>query len=87
MTVTIKVWDRPYLNIPESLSKQLRLVDGDEVEVLRWGDAIALKKRHPTAYPRRLRDLAGIVKSSRPRASVDVSQYMTRRGYEYLHVP
>lgn len=87
MTVTVKVWDRSYLNIPEGLSKQLHLVDGDEVEVFRWGNVIALKKRHRTAHPRRLRDLAGIIKSSRPRASVDVSQYMTRKGYEYLHVP
>lgn len=84
MTVTVKVWDRPYLNIPETLSKQLRLVDGDEVEVFRWGNVIALKKRHRTTSPKRLRDLAGLIKSSKAKASVDVSQYMTRKGYEFL---
>lgn len=83
--IRVKVSDQPYLHIPESLSKQLGLVEDDQVEVVQSGYLIALRKPRVVSPPKPLRHLAGLVKSSRPRASVDVAKYMTHRGYESLH--
>lgn len=83
--ITVKVSDQPYLHIPRSLSEEFSLADGDQVEFVRWGDLIILQKSRKTLRPRPLRELAGLVKSSRPKASVDVSKYMTKKGYEYLY--
>ena len=77
--------DQPYLHIPISLSKQLDLVEGDEVEVERSGHLITLRKFCAMSPPHPLRHLAGVVKSSRPKGSVDVASYMTKRGYESLN--
>lgn len=83
--IRVKVSDQPYLHIPESLSKQLDLAEDDQVEVVRSGHLITLRKPRAVSPPRPLRHLAGLVKSSRPQASVDVAKYMTHRGYESLH--
>ncbi len=83
--VTVKISDQFALHIPATLSTQLALVDGDRVELTRWRNLVVLQKVRKASHPRPLRDLAGLVKSSQPRASVDVAQYMTQRGYEYLY--
>ncbi|MFB0534666.1 MAG: hypothetical protein ACETWR_06765 [Anaerolineae bacterium] len=83
--IRVKVSDQPCLQIPESLSKQLDLAEGDQVEVVRSGHLITLRKPRVVSPPKPLRHLAGLVKSSRPKASVDVARYMTQRGYESLH--
>lgn len=83
--VTVKVSHQSALHIPTTLSTKLALVDGDQVKLARWGSLIVLQKLRKASHPRLLRDLAGLVKSSQPRASVDVARYMTRRGYEYLY--
>ena len=57
------------------LSKQLDLAEGDQVEFVRLGHLLALCKLHHVSQPHSLRHLAGVVKSSRPKASVDVVQY------------
>jgi bifunctional DNA-binding transcriptional regulator/antitoxin component of YhaV-PrlF toxin-antitoxin module len=82
--IRVKVSDQFSLQIPRKLSTQLALADGDQVEIVRQGDLIILQRLKKTRSPRPLRDLAGRVKSSRPKASIDVSEYMTRKGYEYL---
>jgi bifunctional DNA-binding transcriptional regulator/antitoxin component of YhaV-PrlF toxin-antitoxin module len=82
--IKVKFSDQPELHIPTCLSKQLDLAEGDQVEFVRLGQLIALRKLHNVSRPYSLRRLAGIVKSSRPKASVDVAQYMTQRGYESL---
>jgi bifunctional DNA-binding transcriptional regulator/antitoxin component of YhaV-PrlF toxin-antitoxin module len=83
--IRVKISDQSYLHIPESLSKQLDLAEDDRVEVVRSGHLIALRKLRTVSPPKPLRHLAGLVKSSRPKASVDVAKYMTHRGYESLH--
>jgi len=80
----VKVSEQPYLHIPRSLSEQLDLAEDDQVEVVQSGHIITLRKPRRFSPPRPLRHLAGLVKSSRPKASVDVASYMTRRGYESL---
>lgn len=82
--IKVKVSDQPDVHIPIYLSKQLDLAEGDQVELLRLGHLITLRKLHNVSQLRSLRHLAGVVKSSRPKASVDVAQYMTQRGYESL---
>ena len=80
--IEVKISDQPYLHIPISLSRQLNLAEGDQVELIRSGNLIALRKRHKP--PPSLRDLAGVVKSSLPKGSVDVARYTIQRGYESL---
>jgi bifunctional DNA-binding transcriptional regulator/antitoxin component of YhaV-PrlF toxin-antitoxin module len=82
--IRVKVSDQFSLQIPRKLSTQLALADGDQVEIVRQGDLIILQKLRKISSSQSLRDLAGRVKTSRPRASVDVSEYMTRKGYEHL---
>lgn len=83
--VKIKLSDEPDLHIPASLGNQLGLTTDDQVEVVRSGNEITLRKP-PVASPSRpLRQLAGLIKSSRPTASVDVGSFMTKRGYEDLN--
>jgi len=82
--VTVKVSDQSDLQIPRGLSDELSLSDGDRVELVRRGDVVILQKTDGAGSSKSLRDLAGLVKSSRPPGSVDVSEYMNRRGYEYL---
>ena len=82
--IQVKVSDEPDIHIPTCLSKQLDLAEGDQVEFVRLGHLLALRKLYHVSRPHSLRHLAGIVKSSRPKASVDVAQYMTKRGYESL---
>jgi len=82
--VTVKVSDQSDLQIPCGLADELSLSDGDRVELVRRGDVVILQKIDRPGRTRSLRELAGLVKSSRPPGSVDVSEYMTRRGYEYL---
>ena len=74
-----------YLHVPESLSKRLDLMEEDEVEVVRLGHLVALWKPRRMAPPGSLRELAGLVTSSRPKGSVDVSETMNQKGYEGLH--
>ncbi len=74
------------LHVPESLSRQLNLTEEDEVELVRAGDRITLRTFRPASSERPLTQLAGLVKSSRPKASVDVAKYMNQKGYEGLHV-
>jgi len=83
--IKVKVSDQPDLCIPASLCQQLDLVDDDQVEVVQSGHTITLRKRRTLSPPKSLRELAGLIKSSRPTASVDVGSFMTKRGYEYLH--
>ena len=82
--VTVRVSDQSDLQIPRGLSDELSLSDGDRVELVRRGDVVILQKVDDSAPTRSLRELAGLVKSSRPPGSVDVSEYMDRKGYEYL---
>lgn len=82
--ITVKVSDRHDLQIPRSLSAELSLSDGDQVRLVRWGDLVIVQKAGQASRPKPLRDLAGLVKSSRPKGSVDVAAYMTKKGYEYL---
>jgi hypothetical protein len=82
--IKVKVSDRPDLYIPASLCAQLDLAEDDQVEVVRSGHWITLRKSRAASPPRPLQALAGIIKSSRPVASVDVTSGMTKRGYEYL---
>jgi bifunctional DNA-binding transcriptional regulator/antitoxin component of YhaV-PrlF toxin-antitoxin module len=82
--VTVKVSGQPDIQIPRRLSDELSLYDGDRVELVRRGDVIILRKIDRPACVKSLRELAGLVKSSRPPGSVDVSGYMNRKGYEYL---
>lgn len=83
-TIRIKISNQPYLYIPESLCEQLGLADEDQVEVARSGELITLRKPRRGPSSKLLRELAGVIKTSRPIASVDVNKYMTQRGYEYL---
>ncbi len=85
--ITVKVSDQSDLHIPRSLSAELSLSDGDQVELVRRGKMVMLQKVEPPPRPKPLRALAGLVKSSRPRGSVDVAAYMNRKGYEYLRDP
>lgn len=82
--ITVKVSDQSDLHIPRSLSAELSLSDGDQVELVRRGDVVILQKVGRPSQPKPLRELAGLVKSSRPKGSVDVAAYMNRKGYEYL---
>ena len=82
--IKVKVTDQADLYIPIGLSKQLDLAEGDRVEFVGAGHLITLLKYRNVSPPRPLRHLAGVVKSSRPIASVDVAQYMIQRGYESL---
>lgn len=82
--ITVRVSDQSDLHIPRSLSTELSLSDGDRVELVRRGDRVVLQKVEPPSRPKPLRELAGLVKSSRPKGSVNVADYMTRKGYEYL---
>jgi bifunctional DNA-binding transcriptional regulator/antitoxin component of YhaV-PrlF toxin-antitoxin module len=82
--VTVKISDQSDLQIPRGLSDELSLSDGDRVELVRRGDVVILQKIDRPGSSKSLRELAGLVKSSRPPGSVDVSEYMNRRGYEYL---
>jgi len=82
--VTVKVSDQSDLQIPRGLSDELSLSDGDRVELVRRGDVVILQKIDGAGSSKSLRELVGLVKSSRPPGSVDVSEYMNRRGYEYL---
>ena len=82
--VTVKVSDQSDLQIPRGLSDELSLSDGDRVDLVRRGDVVILQKIDGAGSSKSLRELAGLVKSSRPPGSVDVSQYINRRGYEYL---
>jgi len=82
--ITVKVSDQSDLQIPRGLSDELCLSDGDRVELVRRGDVVILHKTDRPGRSKPLRELAGLVKSSRPPGSVDVSEHMNRRGYEYL---
>lgn len=82
--ITVKISDESDLLIPREISTELSLSDGDRVEIVRRGDLLILQKVEPAETPRPLRELAGRVKSSRPRGSVDVNGYTTRKGYEFL---
>ena len=84
--VTVRVSDETDLQIPRRLSDELSLCDGDQVELVRRGDVVILQRVGSAESTRPLRELSGLVKSSRPPGSVDVSEYMDRRGYEYLSV-
>ncbi|MFP3897647.1 MAG: AbrB/MazE/SpoVT family DNA-binding domain-containing protein [Anaerolineales bacterium] len=84
IVITIRISDQSDLHIPRRLSDKLSLSDGDQVEFVRRGDAIILQKVNKLSSPRPMRKLAGLVKSLRPRGSVDVSAYMNKKGYEYL---
>ncbi len=82
--ITIKICDQSDLHMPRRLSDKLSLSDGDQVEFVRRGDVIILQKLNKPSSHRPMRELAGLVKSLRPRGSVDVSAYMNKKGYEYL---
>lgn len=82
--VTVKVSDQPDLRIPRTLSTELSLDDGEQVELVRQGEVIILKKVEKPSRHKPLQELAGLVKSSRPPGSVEVAEYMSRKGYEYL---
>jgi bifunctional DNA-binding transcriptional regulator/antitoxin component of YhaV-PrlF toxin-antitoxin module len=82
--VTVRVSDQSDLQIPRSLSDELSLSDGDRVELARRGDVIILQKVDSPEPSRSLQELAGLVKSSRPPGSVDVSQYTAKGTYEPL---
>ncbi len=82
--VTVRVSDQSDLQIPRGLSDELSLSDGDRVELVRRGDVVILQKIDRPGPAESLRELAGLVKSSLAPGSVDVSEYMNRRGYEYL---
>lgn len=82
--ITVRVSDQSDLHVPRSLSTELSLSDGDQVKLVRRGDFVILQKIEPTSRPKPLRELAGLVKSSRPKGSVDVAAYMTKKGYEYF---
>jgi bifunctional DNA-binding transcriptional regulator/antitoxin component of YhaV-PrlF toxin-antitoxin module len=82
--ITVRVSDQSELHIPRHLSTALSLSDGDRVEIVRRGDLVVLQKVEPSSRPKPLRALAGLVKSSRPKGSVNVAEYMSRKGYEYL---
>ncbi|MEA3408357.1 MAG: hypothetical protein U9R48_09820 [Chloroflexota bacterium] len=84
MMITVKISDQSDLHVPRSLSDKLSLSDEDQVEFARRGDVIILKKVSRPPHPRFLHELAGLVKSSHPKESVDVSTCMTPKGYEYL---
>ena len=82
--VTVRVSDRSDLQIPRGLSDELSLSDGDRVELVRRGNVVILQKIDRPGPAKSLRELAGLVRSSHPPGSVDVSEYMNRKGYEYL---
>jgi hypothetical protein len=84
LVIKVKVSDQPDLSIPASLCAQLDLADDDQVEVVHSGHWITLRKSSAVSSPRPLPALAGIIKSSRPVASVDIASVMTKRGYEHL---
>ncbi len=76
--ITIKVSDQPHLHIPRSLAEELSLADGDQVELVRRGEFIILRRCKKLEHLRPLQALAGMVKSVRPRASIDVATYMNK---------
>lgn len=84
MMVTVRLSDQSDLQIPRELSDKLSLSDGDRVELVRRGDVVILHKIDRPGHLSSLRDLAGVVRSSRPPGSVDVSERMNRKGYEHL---
>lgn len=84
--ITVKISDQSDLQIPRRLSNELSLSDGDRVKLVRHGDVVILQKVEK-APPKSLQSLAGMVKSSRPRGSVDVTDPMDRKGYESFRDP
>ena len=80
--ITVRISDESDLHIPRSLSAELSLSDGDQVKLVRQGNSVVLQRVEEPSHPKPLQGLAGLVKSSRPKGSVDVTVYMTKRGYE-----
>jgi hypothetical protein len=83
--IKVKLSDGPDLHLPASLGDQLGLTTDDQVEVVRSGHVITLGRPLPASPSKPLRQLAGLIKSSQPTASVDVGSFMTQRGYEDLN--
>lgn len=84
LVFTVKVSEEPYLSLPAPLARALRLCDGDEIQVSQPTLGRLIRVRKPSEPPRPLSALAGIIKSSLPEGSVDMSKYMTKYGYEEL---
>lgn len=82
-TYTVRVSDEAHLSLPKPLFQALRLSEGEMVEVTALGQTIHLR-RIPVEATKELSTLTRIIKSSLPVGTVDMSQYMTKYGYEQL---
>jgi antitoxin component of MazEF toxin-antitoxin module len=82
--VTVRFSKSQELILPESLGKTLGLREGDCVEVQREDDVLRIQRKDTVRFSGPLTDLSRIVSSSRPVGSVDVENYVNKRGYEQI---
>jgi bifunctional DNA-binding transcriptional regulator/antitoxin component of YhaV-PrlF toxin-antitoxin module len=83
--VKVRIYQEDYVSMPESLGRKLGLQDGDQVELIRNGESIALRLCRQLLPPPPLTDLSKIISSSLPPGSVDVETVMDNHGYEQIY--